>query len=88
MKVAEDVFNLFDLSDLPEKIVDRIVQVETRRILSLFEIKKRLSVDEVIVGLYRAHKIEKSRGLVSSHLYALSKRKLIKKVGKGLYEKC
>lgn len=89
----KSIFDLHDVSDLPEKHRDELkllsIREDAQKLLSLFDIKPRLSIDEIIVGLYRAHKMEKAREWVSATLYNLSKKGLIAKVKgtKGVYEK-
>ena len=88
-----NIFDLTNVDDLPEdqkrqlKLIN--VRDDAKNLLGLFELKNRLSIDEIIVGLYRLHKMIKSRTWVSSTLYNLSKKSLIKKVdgSQGEYEK-
>lgn len=87
--------NLFDLSktdDLPEKIKEKLrripVRKDAKKLLDLFKIKQTLSIDEIIVGLYRQYKMEKSRTWIHSTLYNLSRKEILKKVEgtKGVYK--
>jgi len=92
--MEKDIFDLSAIDDLPKKCAEelRLINIgkETKAVLDLFDIKNRLSIDEIIVGLYRLHKLEKTRTWVSSTLYNLSRKELVKKVEgtKGEYQKC
>lgn len=92
--MSDEIFNLEKIDDLPEKCVKELkllnIRDDTKQLLALFERKKRLSIDEIIVGLYRLHKLEKTRTWVSATLYNLSRKDLVKKITgtKGEYEKC
>ena len=63
------------------------VRDDAQHLLDLFSVKSELSIDEIIVGLYRNNGLEKSRTWVSSTLYNLKRKNLIKKTDnkKGLY---
>lgn len=82
----KDIFNLNDISDLSSttrKYLNKHrLHSGCSNILNLFDIKETLSLDEIIVGLYRLYKMEKSRSWLASTLYSLSARGLIKKDGK------
>ncbi len=94
MSNANDIFNLDKTDDLPENFKKELkllnIRDDTRHLLDLFERKNKLSIDEILIGLYRLHKIIKTRIWVSSTLYNLSRKNLIRKVAgtKGQYEKC
>ncbi len=87
------VFDINKTDDLPESCKKNLkllnMRDETKKLLDLFEIKNKLSIDEILVALYRLHKIEKTRSWVSSTLYNLSRKNLIKRIDgtKGDYEK-
>lgn len=90
-----DIFDLSNLEGLPISCLNELkpsrLSEDTKQLLDLFKHKSRLSFDEIIVGLYRLHKVEKTRTWVNSTLYNLSKKEnLIRKVkgSKGEYEKC
>ena len=89
-----NVFSLDNTDDIPESCVKELrglnIRDDTKSLLSLFDKKNRLSIDEIIVGLYRLYKLEKTRIWVSSTLYNLSRKNLVKKVegSKGEYIKC
>ena len=52
----------------------------TSELLDLFARKEQLSMDEMIVGLYRLYKVEKTRTWLTSTLYNLIRKNLVKKV--------
>jgi hypothetical protein len=87
------IFNLDRVDDLPDSCKKELKLVNIRdegmMLLGLFDIKNPLSFDEIIVGLYRLNKLEKTRTWVSATLYNLSKKGLVKKIKgkKGVYEK-
>lgn len=91
--INKDIFDLKMLEDIPESFAKELrlinIRKETKYLLDLFDIKNKLSIDEILVGLYRSHKIVKERSWISSTLYNLTRAKLIKKVKgkKGIYRK-
>jgi len=91
--MEENIFNLDKTDDLPEAYKKQLkllnVRDDTRSLLALFDLKDNLSIDEILVGMYRLHKVEKSRIWVSSTLHNLSKKGLIRKIDgtKGKYRK-
>lgn len=90
---SNDIFNLENTSDLTNDCKKQLkllnMRDDAKRLLELFDKKSPLSIDEIIVGLYRLYKLEKTRVWVSSTLYNLSRKNLIKKISgiKGEYEK-
>ncbi len=65
--------DIFDMRYLPKHVKKNVnkygVNLERKdclmsKVLDLFKHKKYLSIDEIIVGLYRKHKISKSRKIV------------------------
>ena len=84
-----DIFDLDVLEDIPDELRKSIklkgVGFSTEPILRLFDIKEVLSIDEIIVGLYRLHKVKKTRQWVSSNLYNLKRSGLIEKIQDGSY---
>jgi len=90
MSLKLELFNLDNTNDLPEYLTRELlilnVREDTRKLLLLFNLKKSLSLDEILVGLYRVHKIQKTRYWVNTTLYNLSKKNLIKRIGRGVYK--
>lgn len=87
-----ELFDLENTKDLPEEIL-KIIRIEMRKndynsftksIRDLFYKKNTLSLDEVIVALYRQTKNIPSRRKVLNSLSSLS-RKILKKIGTHLY---
>lgn len=62
--INENNFDLDSLSDLPPSIVKLVITRKPKnrniydKILELMSVKKSLSLNEIIVGLYRLFKIE------------------------------
>lgn len=89
----DKIFNLNDLSDIPAEIHDNLkiikIHEEGKKLLSLFDIKKELSLDEILVGYFRKFGKIKDRAWVSSNLYNWTRSKLITRVPgkKGVYKK-
>lgn len=91
--MAENLFDLNDLSDLPE---DMRKDVESRRlddfeskILDLFEIANRqLTIDEVMIALFRKFSLRKNRRQVMNKLYQMGNPKTgrLISVKKGVYK--
>lgn len=83
----EDIFKITD--ELPEHVKNslKINNSTTSRILTLFEIKNVLTVDEIIVGIYRRHNILLTRTNISSLLQKLKNTNKIKYKERGVYEK-
>ncbi len=93
MSENENIFDLEDIGDLPESTVKQLrrlgLRKNTQLLLELFEIKSQLSIDEILVGLRRKYDIKATRGWVSSTIYNLKRRDLLKRVDgeKKRYEK-
>ncbi len=100
MKQKQDIFDINNTNDLPKKLRGKLsipkantaavknkVQKGTADIISLFELKKELTIDEILVGLYRKYKVEKTKAGVMYTLRVLLKSKFIKKKGRGLFVK-
>lgn len=80
-----DIFDLDDISDITKftrkqlKLITNLNQKD-KNILALFEKKNRLTMNEIIVGLFRMYDIEVKRTWVANRLYALSQTEKIKKI--------
>lgn len=88
-----DAFNLENILDIPDSVKNEMkllnVRDDTEKLLSLFEIKNQLSIDEMIAGLYRLHNLEKKRAWISTTLYNLRNKNVVKLVTgkKGIHMK-
>jgi len=86
-------FDLKNIEDIPNNLKKELklnrISSHSKKLLSLFEKKNILCIDEIIVGLYRLYKLEKTRTWVSYTLYNLNKKiNIIKSPNKkGYYEK-
>jgi hypothetical protein len=78
-----DYFDTKNICDLSDKVKQELkinkVHLKTRKLLKLFEIKKSLTKDEIIVGFYRVHGISVKRTWLTATLYNLCKRGILKK---------
>lgn len=87
----KNIFNISDVSDIPDacrkSLKGKNIRDDSQKLLSLFEMKEELSIDEIIVGMYRLFNIEKTRTWISSTLYNMGRKKLVKKSSKGRYVK-
>lgn len=92
-----EVTNKFDLKytdDLPDEIKSQINRLSIRdhaeKLLSLFnnEYQRLLSIDELVVGMFRFHNIVKDRKWVISTVYNLKRKGYVKGVEghKNIYE--
>ena len=85
-----DVNNVFDDSNLPAKIRKHLKNKGSlgvaASVLELFKLKDTLSIDEVVIGMYKKNKKLVARHYVSAILFNLSKKHLIANVGHGIYK--
>lgn len=83
MSNETDIFDLTDIEDLPGVVQKELrllgLRNDTEKMLSLFEIKPQLTVDEILVGLKRKYNIQKTRGWISSTAYNLKRRDILRK---------
>jgi hypothetical protein len=87
-----NIFSSDNTDDLPEKCKEQLRKkrdgTTSQKVLKLFDLKRVLTINEIIIALYRKHKTVKERGPLSNILHYLNKRNAIKKIGVGTYEKC
>lgn len=88
----KNVFELGDITDIPDDLKKNLRTMgatcpKTSNILKLFEMKNELTIDEILVGLYRMFGHQKTRSWVSSSLYNLSRKKLVAKSDSGVYKR-
>lgn len=87
-----NIFDLTNLDDLPEDCrtqlgVPLFKTNKTKKTFELFSLKNKLTVDEIIVALYRKHKIKIKRQEVQSILFNWKvKYNFLKKINKNQYE--
>lgn len=79
----QDIFDTKKTDDLPSDLLKSLrkkdLNEETKKLLTLFELKPYLSIDEIIIGMFRKYKIVKSRVWAMSATYRLSKRNILKR---------
>jgi len=84
--------NIFDFNNLPEelkKIITRKKRISTSsKVLDLFKIKNKLTLDEIVVGMFNHYNIIKTKQQISNALVGLIKCKKIIKVKskRGIYK--
>lgn len=89
-----EMFDSDDLSDLPSEVLKQIREekppLKIDDYVQLLKIKSPLTVNQIIIGLYRAYGIKRSRSAHFQFLHHGVAKSLIKRVkGKrGLYEIC
>ncbi len=71
-----NIFDTTNIDDINDDVKNMVVIKKTIRvrpaIKELFKIKKKITLNEIIVGLYRKFDIKaKQRGTVKSHMYHL-----------------
>lgn len=90
-KQAKDIFDLSNLDDLPDGVKKHLRLLNFRKhsyiIAKLFEEQNCLTLDQVIVALYRKHKIIKDRKAAICALYYLQKRNFLNKLKDGSFVK-
>jgi len=88
-----DIFDTNKIDDLPDDFKQEVnvlnIRQETKMLLKLFEQKRQLSISEILVSLFRSCNLRKKRTWVSSTLYNLARRNIVKKLDgkRGIYEK-
>lgn len=85
------IFETSDLSDLPDSIKkhykEPVTLIHKDKIMELFDIKGRLTLKEIVIGIYRTHLIVMTPASLSHVLKLLLNENLINKVGRGTYAK-
>lgn len=90
----DEIFCMTNTEDLPKEVKKELRAIEgskkiiTKLIIQLFLIKSPLSVDEILIGLYRVHKIVKTRSWLSSSLFHLKSHGVIENAPekRGVYK--
>lgn len=84
------IFDAKNISDIPVSLKNQLSCLrrskETKELMSLFEIKNRLTIDEILIGLYRKYNREQSRVWVTTTAYNLTRKGIIKRFQVGEYE--
>jgi len=86
-----DIFNIDCIDDVPHELKKEILGERYRAgigsvsILKLFNVKAQLSVDEILIGLYRKFGIKKNRRWVSLTMHNLCKNKHCEPIGHGIW---
>jgi hypothetical protein len=88
--MSNNIFDTQNIHDLPEFLKNQLKKgygKDTEKLLSLFDLKETLNIDEIIVGLFRKYQLEKNRVWVTSTAYNLTRIKLLESLGSGIYRK-
>jgi hypothetical protein len=82
-----DTTNLDDIpNDLKNELKKRGLNGSDEKILSIISEFTQLSIDEMLIGLFRKYNISKKRTWLANRLFVLSKLNKVKKVSRGRYE--
>lgn len=85
----EDIFDTKNILYIPVSLKNQLSGLrhskQTKELLSLFKIKNRLTIDEILVGLYRKYKRQQSRVWVTYTAYNLTRKGIIKRFSVGEY---
>jgi hypothetical protein len=91
------LFNLDEVSDLPERLKLSLKKYKVRAkskkarahevIKQMFDTKQILTIDEIMVGLFRASNLVRERSWVSAKIGVLVKEGFLSKEGNGVYKK-
>lgn len=90
MSEEKNIFDLENTDDLPiqiKKTVSNKRYLITSSVIDLFNKKNKLSITEIVVGIYRINKIILTRQVVSTALSHLCALKKLKRIDCGVYEK-
>ena len=86
-----DIFNITDLKGIPKSVVSNLrlcrKNETSKNIMELFELKRELNLNEIVIGLYKKFNLEKSRASITVSLTHLVSKKLLLKNDFGTYEK-
>ena len=84
----DDIFDIKNIDDIDE-ITKKYIKTRHRdckksmEVLSLFEIKNILSIDEILVGMYRKYRKIVTRAYIRNKMFFLKEKGLIKKYCKN-----
>ncbi len=85
------IFDMKNIYDIPEGLRNYLSKSKEKTykdmLLSLFDIKKELTRQEMIVGLIRDYKLDKSQQWFSNLISQHMRRGNIKRIETNLYEK-
>jgi predicted transcriptional regulator len=84
---VNDIFDLFNTDDLPESILKELRKKKRVSKLDLImdvlkKAKQPITIDKVMVGVYRLHQLDLPRKEINSALYTLVKSNKVKIISK------
>lgn len=90
-KKTQDIFDLSDVSDLPQDIKKQLgmpvfKKEECKNLYELFTLKPRLKIDEIIVAFHRKYKKVVNREWLQCTLNNFRTYNLVKRVEKNEYQ--
>lgn len=90
---AAEIFDTDNLTNLPKEISVQLKEgrdlESTEKLLQLFSLQSPLTLNQIIVGMYRYHKMSVKRSTLMAKLsYLCRYNKGITRCGSGLYKKC
>ena len=79
-KITENIFDLTDVSDIPEEISAELSNdIFAQNILTLFnKAGRNLTIDEITVGYYRQFKEIKTKRQITVKLYSMARARKAK----------
>lgn len=88
-----DPYSVDETSDLPAEMVEDLQKVKSgrklsdlsMRVLSLFDNKKSLTPEQIVVALFRIHNISVKRNTISNLLIRLTAKGHLKRLTRGVY---
>lgn len=87
----ENIFNARIIDDLPESLQEQVWLAgrthDTKRLVSLFDIKQELTLAEILIGMFRKFGIEKQKKWAVANIHNLIGAGILVRTGKGLYRK-
>jgi predicted nucleic acid-binding protein len=90
--MSKELFDLNYTKDLPKEIKEELMITGKKKklpdiVLDLFELQTRLTIKEIMVALWRKHKLSKSKVQIRAALLFLHNENRLKKIDIETYEK-
>jgi hypothetical protein len=82
------IFDLKNIDDLPDDIRQNLFPRSIKRkILELFDLQEKLTINKIKVGLYRQYGLKLTNGCISVHLSLLKRKGILNNVERGVWAK-
>ena len=90
--MTKNIFDLKNTNDVPAEVLKSVSGRSyrggvTAMYINLFELKNKLTLDEIVIALFRAYGITKKRSLIYSQVYYLVRKGILKRNIDGTYER-